>query len=323
MTATPNKPKVLIVNNFHPDTVAKLDSLYDTVHFWETPDTDKPALLAALNGHCHAAASASWFCDDRIYQLPSLKLLACFGVGVDAIDFDTTNANGITVTNTPDVLNDAVADLAIALILATARNLPAADQFVRNGQWPDGPFPFGQSLAGKTLGIIGLGRIGEAIVERALPFKLNIAYHNRSPKSVAYTYYPSIHDLAANSDFLLNMLPGGDATANIIDAKVFEHLGPNGYFINVGRGSSVDEAALIAALASQQIAGAGLDVYANEPHVPDALTTLHNVVLMPHIGSATVQTRRAMGELTMANLQAWFANKPLLTPVNPGREPNP
>lgn len=311
-----NRHKLLIVNNFHPDTVARLDTLYDTVHFWETADADKPALLESLNGVCHAAASASWFCDDRIYQLASLQMLACFGVGVDAINFRETNAKQIKVTNTPDVLNDAVADLAIALILATARNMINADRFVRAKQWPNGPFPFGQSLADKTLGIIGLGRIGEAIVERALPFKLKIAYHNRTPKPVPHTYYPSINALAANSDYLLNMLPGGAGTAKIIDRDVFKHLGADGVFINVGRGTSVDEQALIEALASGQIAGAGLDVYANEPNVPEALLKLDNVVLMPHIGSGTVQTRREMGNVVMRNLEAWFSNKPLLTQVH-------
>lgn len=311
-----DRHKLLIVNNFHPDTVARLDALYETVHFWETPDSAKPKLLRSLNGICHAAASASWFCDDRIYQLPSLRVLACFGVGVDAINFRETMAKNIKVTNTPDVLNDAVADLAIALILATARNLINADRFVRAKQWPNGPFPFGQSLAGKTLGIIGLGRIGEAIVDRALPFKLNIAYHNRTPKKLPYTYYSSLNELAANCDFLLNMLPGGAGTAKIIDRDVFKHLGPHGIFINVGRGSSVDEAALIEALATEQIAGAGLDVYANEPNVPDALLQQNNVILMPHIGSATIQTRQAMGDLVIRNLAAWFSNKPLLTEVH-------
>lgn len=314
--AMSSKPQLVVVNNFHPETVARLDALYDTTHLWEVPDAEKAAVLVALDGKCEVAASASWFCDDQIYTLPSLKLLACFGVGVDAIDFDTTGRNGIAVTNTPDVLNDAVADLALALILATARNLVSADRFVRAGQWPEGPFPFGQSLAGKTLGIIGLGRIGEAIVQRALPFKLNIAYHNRSPKAVPYTYYASIHELAASSDFLLNMLPGGEATAKLIDAAVFEQLGSEGIFLNVGRGTSVDETALIEALQTGRIAGAGLDVYANEPQVPAALREMENVVLMPHIGSATVQTRRAMGQLVLDNLAAWLAGKPLLTKVN-------
>ncbi len=310
------KHKVVVVNNFHPETVAKLDAHYETTHLWELAEEEKAGVLASLNGTCEAAASASWFCDPKIYSLSSLRLLACFGVGVDAIDFNATNEHGIKVTNTPDVLNDAVADLAIALILATARNLINADRFVREQQWPNGPFPFGQSLAGKTLGIIGLGRIGEAIVERALPFKLKIAYHNRSPKSVPHTYYGSLHELAENSDFLLNMLPGGTGTARLIDASVFESLGPNGIFLNVGRGSSVDEPALIAALQTGQIAGAGLDVYAQEPQVPATLRELDNVVLMPHIGSATIQTRRAMGDLVLDNLAAWFANKPLLTEVN-------
>lgn len=313
-----SKPHLVIVNNFHPETVTRLDALYDTTHLWEVPENQKAATLGALDGKCQAAASASWFCDESIYTLPSLKILSCFGVGVDAINFDATARKGIKVTNTPDVLNDAVADLALALILATARNLVNADRFVRAGRWPDGPFPFGQSLAGKTLGIIGLGRIGEEIVQRALPFKLKIAYHNRSRKPVPYTYHASIHELAAHSDILLNMLPGGAATAQLIDATVFERLGPRSIFINVGRGTSVDESALIDALQSGLIAGAGLDVYANEPQVPVALREMETVVLMPHIGSATVQTRRGMGQLVLDNLDAWFAGRPLLTEVDQG-----
>lgn len=310
------RQQVLLVNEFHPETIAKLDSLYETFHFWEYPETEKAALLESLDQSCQAVATASWVCDERIYQLQALKLVSCFGVGVDGIDFEATRRLGAQVTNTPDVLNDAVADIALALILATARNLVNADRFVRTKAWANGPLPFGQSLAGKTLGIIGLGRIGEAIVERALPFKLNIAYHNRSPKDLPYSYYGSIAELAAASDFLLCMLPGGAATNEIINREIFEQLGPEGIFINVGRGTSVDEKALVIALETGQIAGAGLDVYRNEPNVPDALLQRENVVLLPHIGSATVQTRRAMGDLVIDNLQAFFDGAPLLTAVD-------
>jgi lactate dehydrogenase-like 2-hydroxyacid dehydrogenase len=313
---TNEKDIVLIVNAFHPETVALLDAHYITHHLWELPAAEQQQLIASLDGSCRAVATASWDCNPLIYGMQSLQLIAAFGVGVDGIDFGATGRLGCKVSNTPDVLNDAVADLAMALVLATSRNLVNADRFVRNGQWADGPFPFGSSLDGKTLGIIGLGRIGEAIAERAKPFRLQVAYHNRQPKpGLPYPYYDSIEALAAASDILLCMLPGGQATNNLVDAEVFQQLGSEGIFINVGRGNSVDEDALCRALRDGTIKAAGLDVYRNEPQVPDCLQQLDNVVLLPHIGSATVETRRAMGQLVIDNLAAFFAGKPLLTEV--------
>ncbi len=310
-----DKQQLLVVNAFHPETVAILDDTYATHHLWELESDEQAALIESLQGNCEAVATASWMCNDIIYQLESLKIISAFGVGVDAIDFEATGKAGIKVTNTPDVLNDAVADLAIALILATTRNLVNADKFVREGNWLQGPLPFGTGLAGKTLGIAGLGRIGEAIVARALPFGLNIAYHNRSPKDLPYPYHASLEELAAASDILLCMLPGGSATDNLINAAILDALGPTGIFINVGRGNSVDEQALYDSLASGRIAAAGLDVYKNEPNVPAQLLELDNLVLLPHIGSATVETRRAMGQLVIDNLAAYFAGQPLLTEV--------
>jgi|FLOH01.1.fsa_nt_gi lactate dehydrogenase-like 2-hydroxyacid dehydrogenase len=310
------KHTLLVVNEFHQETISKLDTLYHTHHLWKHSAAEKIDLLEALQGKCRAAATGSWECDSLIYKLNSLQLISCFGVGVDAIDFEETSRREIKVSNTPDVLNDAVADIALALILATTRKLVIADKFVRSGEWKKGSLAFGNGLANKTLGIIGLGRIGEEIVQRALPFKLKIAYHNRAPKNLPYTYYPSIAELAKNSDILLCMLPGGETTQNIIDAEIFRNLGPEGVFINVGRGTTVDEEALVAALQSKQIFAAGLDVYAKEPHVPEALLSMENVVLLPHIGSATIETRRAMGNLLIENLEAFFSNKPLPTEVS-------
>ncbi|MEQ8953624.1 MAG: 2-hydroxyacid dehydrogenase [Gammaproteobacteria bacterium] len=309
----PGKEQLLIVNEFHPETVAALSEIYTCHHMWQLDSVAKKSLIQKLDGRCRAAASASWVCDPAIFELNSLQLIACFGVGVDGIDFHQTRAAGIRVSNTPDVLNDAVADVAMALILATTRAIPQADKYVRAGQWLDGPYPFGHGLAGKTLGIIGLGRIGEAIVHRALPFKLNIAYHNRSPKPVPYSYYASIEELAQHSDILLNMLPGGPETADLIGSKAFQQLGPTGVFINVGRGSSVNEMELVSALQNNAILGAGLDVYANEPNVPQELLQLNNVVLLPHIGSATFETRRAMGNLVIDNLRSFFDRNELVT----------
>ncbi len=306
---------LLIANNFHPETIAKLDAAYQTHKLWLLDSAGQQQLLDELKPACKAVATASWATSALIYQLPKLEIISCFGVGVDGIDFSITSKRRIAVTNTPGVLDDAVADLALALILATQRNLINADNFVRKGNWRNGPFPFGTSLAGKTLGIIGLGNIGAAIVHRALPFKLKIAYHNRRPKAVPYTYCSSINELADISDILLCMLPGGTETSRLINQEVFAHLGPQGTFINVGRGTTVDEVALIAALQNGTIAGAGLDVYSQEPNIPAELMKLQNVVLLPHIGSATVETRRAMGQLLIDNLAAWCNSQPLLTPV--------
>jgi lactate dehydrogenase-like 2-hydroxyacid dehydrogenase len=213
------------------------------------------------------------------------------------------------------VLDDGVADLAMALILATMRNLIRANSFSRDNLWKDGPFPFGTSMAGKTLGIAGLGRIGSAIALRAEPFKVNIAYHNRQPKQVPYTFCQSLEDLAEISDILVSVLPGGAETDNLINTNVLKKLGPSGIFINVGRGNSVDDEALIEALRSGAVRAAGLDVYKNEPQIPDAYKTLENVILLPHIGSATVETRRAMGNLVFDNIRAFFENDTLVSEV--------
>jgi len=311
----PSSENILIANAFDSETIVKLDEKYITHHLWEYAEKGKTELIRSLDGKCRAVATASWVCDERVYDLRSIKIIAAFGVGVEGINFLETKRKGIKVTNTPGVLNDAVADIAIALILTTMRNIINAEKFVRNSSWEKGPFPPSRSLAGKTLGIVGLGRIGDAIVHRALPFKMKIAYHNRSIKNLPYTYYPSILELADNSDILLCVLPGGEGTRQIIDGQVLQALGPEGIFINVGRGTSVDEKALMAALADGSIAGAGLDVLANEPHVPEPFRKMDNVVLLPHIGSATFETRAEMGDLLINNLEAYFSSKPLLSEV--------
>ena len=306
---------VIIVNPFHPETLERLDSTYQTHHLWKLKRPEQEQLIKSLEGKCRVAASASWNCDPVIYRLESLKLIAAFGVGVDGIDFETTRNLKIRVTNTPGVLDDGVADLAMALILATMRNLIGANNFSRNNLWKDGPFPFGTSMAGKTLGIAGLGRIGSAIALRAEPFKVNIAYHNRQLKQIPYTFCQSLEDLAEISDILVCVLPGGAETDNLINANVLKKLGPSGIFINVGRGNSVDDTALIDALRSGAIQAAGLDVYRNEPQIPDAYKTLDNVILLPHIGSATVETRCAMGNLVFDNIKAFFLNNTLVSEV--------
>lgn len=250
-----------------------------------------------------------------IARFPALEIVSVFGVGYDGVDVPAARERGIHVTHTPDVLNDDVADLAIALMLSAARNVVRADRFARTGEWKNGPFPFTTKVSGAKLGIVGLGRIGEAIAKRAAAFDMDISYHNRSKKDVPYTYVGDIKSLAAAVDFLVMITPGGAGTRALVNDEVLEALGPKGFLINVARGSVVDEAALIRALKEGKIAGAGLDVFENEPNVPAELAALDNVVLTPHMASGTQVTRTAMADLAFGNLQAHFAGRPVITPV--------
>jgi hydroxypyruvate reductase len=239
------------------------------------------------------------------------------GVGYDGVDVSAALERKIPVTHTPGVLNDDVADLAMALMFCVARRIPQADRYVREGRWADqGPMPLARKVSGARLGIVGLGRIGLAIAERAQAFGMSVAYTSRNARTEhAFRYYASARELAAEVDFLVAITPGGAGTRHLIDAQVLAALGARGYLINVARGSVVDEAALIDALQRGVIAGAGLDVFENEPHVPEALRALDNVVLTPHMASATRETRQAMADLAIDNLRAHFAGKPLLSPV--------
>lgn len=255
--------------------------------------------------------------DGKLLSLfPNVEIISVFGVGYDGIDVQAAKDRGIVVTHTPDVLNDDVADLALGLLLSVARHIPQADRFVRNNDWLDGPFPLTKKLTGARLGIVGLGRIGQAIAKRAQAFDMKISYTARSAKAdLPYPYYPSAKALAAEVDFLLAITPGGDGTRGMINAEVFEALGPKGYFVNVARGSVVDQPALIDALKHKRIAGAGLDVYLDEPKVPAELRALQNVVLTPHMASGTLETRRAMADRALANLNAHFKGLPLPSAV--------
>ncbi|EOA05973.1 D-2-hydroxyacid dehydrogenase [Herbaspirillum frisingense GSF30] len=248
-------------------------------------------------------------------RFPALEIVSVFGVGYDGVDVPAARERGIHVTHTPDVLTDDVADMAIALMLAVARNVVRADRFARSGEWKNGPFPFTTKVSGARLGIVGLGRIGEAIARRAAGFDMEIAYHNRSRKDVPYTYFGDIKSLAAAVDFLVMITPGGAGTRALVNADVLDALGPKGFLINVARGSVVDETALIAALKAGTIAGAGLDVFENEPNIPAELAAQENVVLTPHMASGTLVTRTAMADLAFNNLQAHFSGKPVITPV--------
>ncbi len=310
-----SKPDVLAVAKLHPFFQQALEATY-TVHD-RTHVTD-PAAFAQLAPRIVAVAATgeSLVPADLLAHLPQAKVVSVFGVGYDGVDVPAAIRHGIPVTHTPDVLTDDVADLAMGLVLSVGRTIPQADQFVRKGLWPQGPMALGKKVSGARLGIVGLGRIGKAIAQRAQAFGMSIAYTARSEKpDTGYTYYPTPAALAAQVDFLVVITPGGAGTRHLIDAKVLQALGPKGYLINVARGSVVDEAALVAALQAGTIAGAGLDVFANEPHVPQVLWTLPQVVLTPHMASATRETRQAMADLAFANLHAGVTGAPLRTPV--------
>lgn len=251
-----------------------------------------------------------------IDALPALRLIAVHGVGYDQVDLAHTRARDIAVTNTPDVLTDDVADLALGLVLAAGRRLAANDALVRAGGWGSATIPLARRVSGRRFGIVGLGRIGEAIARRVAPLASEIAYHNRHRRSdCAYCYFPSVEALAAHCDVLIVAASGGADSRHLVDAAVLAALGPDGILVNIGRGTAVDERALVAALQDGRIGAAGLDVFAQEPDVPAALLALDQVVLSPHQGSATADTRRAMAALTCDNVHAFFDGAPLVTPV--------
>ncbi|MFI8480616.1 2-hydroxyacid dehydrogenase [Pseudomonas sp. NPDC078700] len=248
--------------------------------------------------------------------LPKLKAICSFGVGYDAIAVDQARDRGIPVSTTPDVLTDCVADLAMGMLIDVSRRIAESDRFVRSGSWEQRGFPLAMRVSGMRMGIVGLGSIGQAIARRAGGFDMPVRYHSRRPVADSpYTYEADLQELARWADFLVLACPGGDATRNLINASVLEALGPKGYLINIARGSVVDEAALVNALQQHQIAGAALDVFAHEPKVPQALLEMDNVLLLPHVGSATVQTRQQMEDLLSANIKAFIDTGELLTPL--------
>ena len=249
--------------------------------------------------------------------LPKLQIISSFGVGYDHLDVKAAAKRGIIVTHTPDVLTEEVADTTIGLLLNTVRELPQAERYVRAGKWPSGNYPLSRAtLRNRTVGIVGLGRIGIAVARRLEAFGVPIVYHTRQKRpELAYRHYPQLLDMARDVDTLIVIVPGGAATKNMINADVLDALGPNGIVINVARGSVIDEPALIAALRERKILAAGLDVFATEPQVPDALLAMDNVVLLPHVGSASEFTRAKMDQLLVDNIRAWAAGEPPLTPV--------
>ena len=283
-------------------------------------ETD-PAALQALAPQIRAIAAGgeSKVSAALIAQLPALEIISVMGVGYDGVDVAAALSRGVQVTHTPDVLNDDVADLAIGLMLNAARQLPAADRYVRDGSWLQGPMPLARKMSGARLGLVGMGRIGQAIAQRALAFGMQVAYTSRTAKpELPYRYLPGAAQLAAEVDFLVVITPGGAATRKLVNADVLRALGKGrgeGILVNVARGSVVDEQALIEALEGGVIAGAGLDVFEAEPQVPERLRALPQVVLTPHVGSATGATRQAMADLAFSNLAAHFGGRPLLSPV--------
>ena len=246
-------------------------------------------------------------------RLPQLEIISVFGVGYDGVPVDYCKSRRIHVTNTPDVLTDDVADVAVALTLMTCRGFGRLERFLRSGAWEERGPELTTRLRGKHIGILGLGRIGKAIAERLRAFGAEVSYTGRKPQKVPYKYVESLKDLAKHSDFLIVACPGGPATQHLVNAEIIASLGKKGTLINIARGSIVDEKALVEALESGKLGGAGLDVFADEPHVPAALLEMDNVVLLPHVGSATRETRQAMGDLCKANLDAWFGQKETLT----------
>ena len=309
------KPEVLAVTKLSP---FYMQSLHEHFIVHERLHETDPAAFAAAAPRIRAVAASgeSKVSAALIGQLPALEIISVMGVGYDGVDVAAARAQNVVVTHTPDVLNDDVADLALGLMLCAARALPQADAYIRAGKWLQGPMPLQRKLSGSRLGIVGMGRIGQAIAARGQAFGMPIAYTARSPRpNLPYRYLPSAQALAAESDFLVVITPGGEGTRKLINAEVLKALGPQGYVINVARGSVMDQDALIEALEQGVIAGAALDVFENEPDVPARLLALPNVVVTPHVGSATGQTRRAMADLAMDNLQAHFGGKSLLTPV--------
>ncbi|MBB3951576.1 2-hydroxyacid dehydrogenase [Aureimonas jatrophae] len=306
---------LLVFGPYNEDGLAGLREVFDVRQLERRdiallPEGERPVIRAlALGGHLP---------NEAMDLLPNLEIIGHFGVGYDGVDAAHAASRGIAVTNTPDVLTDEVADTALALVLMTVRDLVRAENHARSGEWErSGPFPLTPlSLRGRRLGIMGLGRIGLAIAQRAESFGLAIEYHNRTRRSdVDYGYHASLRELAEAVDILLVAAPGGAGTERAVNAEVLRALGPKGVFINIGRGSTVDEPALIEALQNGTIAAAGLDVFADEPRIPDPLRALQNVVLLPHVASASRDTRIAMGNLVTENLTRWFLGETLASPV--------
>ena len=309
------KHAIIITSPGHQGTLERLTQEFSAIRLFATDDRAAALKEAALEVRGLAHSGHALVDAALMDALPKLEIIANFGVGVDQIDLEHAKKRGIIVTNTAGALNECVADCAMGLVLNALRKFPQAGAYLREGRWEKSNYPLTTSLGGKTLGILGLGRIGEEIAKRALAFGMKIRYHNRNRKNVPYAYDSDAVTLAKNSDVLLVITPGGADTDKLVNAAVLDALGPQGYLVNVARGSVVDEPVLLRYLQEKKIAGAGLDVFEREPKVPPEFFQLDNVVLTPHMASATNETRTAMGNLQVENLHLHFAGKPVKTRV--------
>ncbi len=309
-------PELLVVADLPPpDIMAALEERYVLHRLWEADDPQALLAKVAPSVRGIVTTGADGASAALIKALPHAEIIAIYGVGFDAVDLDAAKAAGIRVTNTPGVLTDDVADLAIGLTLALLRRICAADRFVRDGKWKEGGFPLTTKLTGKRVGILGLGQIGGALPQRLAGFEVKLAYHSVTEKDVPHTYFDDVVALGRFSDVLIVTAAGGPSTRGLVNRAVLDAIGPEGILVNVARGSVVDQDALVQALVDKRLGGAALDVFADEPRVPIELVNMDNVVLTPHMASGTVETRRAMGTLVIRNLDAHFAGRPLLTPV--------
>jgi hydroxypyruvate reductase len=312
------KPEILMIAPMMPSVMNALEAAYMVNRLWEATDRNEFITRVATEIRGVATNGSVGISSEIINALPNLEIIACYGVGVDAIDLATAKSRGIPVTTTPDVLTADVADMAVGLMIATSRRLVRGDKYVRNLEWGQkGEMPLTRRVTGKRAGIVGLGRVGKALAKRLCAFEMQISYTDVTVQTdQPYIFVPDLIELARQSDFLIVTAAGGPASRKMVNQSVLEALGANGTLINVSRGSIVDEEALVNALESGSLGAAGLDVFFNEPHVPEALFKFDNVVLMPHHSSGTVESRSAMGDLIVGNLEAHFSGKPLLTPFN-------
>jgi lactate dehydrogenase-like 2-hydroxyacid dehydrogenase len=315
------KREILMTAPMHPTVVQALADQFTLHRLWEHPEPQ--AFLSAKGPDIRGLATSSLYgrvSDELLDRLPALEIISSFGVGYDHVDVAAAGRRGVVVTHTPGVLDEEVADLTIGLLLATLRQIPQADRFLRDGRWLDGAFPLSPTLRGRRVGILGLGAIGKAVARRLEGFDVPIAWHGRSAQpDIPYDFHPTLIGLARAVDVLIAIVPGGAHTRHLIDREVLAALGPDGVLINVSRGSVVDEAALIDALDTGTILAAGLDVYEDEPRVPPALIAMPNLVLLPHIGSGSVATRDAMSQLVADNLLTWFASGQPVSPIPESR----